>query len=71
MRITQTDIYRYSIPMQPSAIATGTMNYAQNVFIRMHIDEGFCGAGECSAFKYITGETKGTCLIMANDFATL
>ena len=71
MKITHTDIYRYSIPMVPFAIATGTMNYAQNVFIRIYTDEGIHGAGECSAFPYITGETQNTCLAMAKDFAGL
>src|SRR4051812_5742532 len=71
MKITHTDIYRYSIPMKPFAIATGTMHYAQNVFIRVFTDEGNMGAGECSAFPYITGETQETCLAMARDFALL
>ncbi len=71
MKITHTDIFRYSIPMQPFAIATGTMYVAQNVFIRIYTDEGIFGAGECSAFPYITGETQDTCLAMARDFAML
>lgn len=71
MKITHTDIYRYSIPMMPFAIATGVMQNAQNVFIRIYTDEGMYGAGECSAFPYITGETQETCLAMARDFATL
>ena len=71
MKITNTDIYRYSIPMKPFAIATGTMHYAQNVFIRVYTDEGIYGAGECSAFPYITGETQETCLALARDFAAL
>jgi o-succinylbenzoate synthase len=57
--------------MVPFAIATGTMNSAQNVFIRIFTDEGIYGAGECSAFPYITGETQDTCLVMARDFAAL
>ncbi|GEO07542.1 mandelate racemase/muconate lactonizing enzyme family protein [Segetibacter aerophilus] len=71
MKITHTEIYRYSIPMEPFAIATGTMRSAQNVFIRVFTDEGIYGAGECSAFPYITGETQETCLVMARDFAAL
>ncbi|MGI8634762.1 MAG: mandelate racemase/muconate lactonizing enzyme family protein [Segetibacter sp.] len=71
MKITHTDIFRYSIPMQPFAIATGTMYVAQNVFIRIYTDEEIFGAGECSAFPYITGETQDTCLAMARDFAML
>ncbi|HUH33091.1 MAG TPA: hypothetical protein VLZ28_04005 [Daejeonella sp.] len=71
MKITHTDIYRFSIPMEPFAIATGTMNFAQNVFIRVHTDAGIYGVGECSAFPMIVGETQDTCLIMAREFAAL
>ncbi|HVZ24507.1 MAG TPA: dipeptide epimerase [Sediminibacterium sp.] len=69
MLITRTDIYRYSIPMVPFTIATGTMHYAQNLLIRMHTSEGLTGVGECSAFPMIVGETQATCFEMAKDFA--
>ncbi|MEO6730175.1 MAG: dipeptide epimerase [Ferruginibacter sp.] len=69
MKIVQTDIYRFSIPMHPFTIATGTMHYAQNIFIRLHTDAGMFGVGECSAFPMITGETQNTCFEMAKDFA--
>jgi L-alanine-DL-glutamate epimerase-like enolase superfamily enzyme len=71
MKITHTDIYRYSIPMTPFTIATGTMTFAQNLFIRIHTDEGLYGVGECSAFPMIVGETQSTCFVMAQDFAAL
>jgi len=71
MKITQTDIYRFSIRMEPFVIATGTMDYAQNVFIRIHTDTGLYGVGECSAFPMIVGETQETCLAMAKDFARI
>ena len=71
MKITHTEIYRFSIPMEPFTIATGTMDHAQNVFIRVHTDAGFYGVGECSAFPMIVGETQDTCLIMAKEFAAL
>jgi o-succinylbenzoate synthase len=71
MKITQIEIYKYSIPMEPFTIATGTMHYAQNIFIRIHTDEGITGVGECSAFPMITGETQATCFEMAKDFASL
>ncbi|MDF2430904.1 MAG: L-Ala-D/L-Glu epimerase [Mucilaginibacter sp.] len=69
--IAKIDIYRFSIPMEPFTIATGTMDHAQNVFIRVHTDAGFYGVGECSAFPAIVGETQDTCLVMARQFAKL
>jgi L-alanine-DL-glutamate epimerase-like enolase superfamily enzyme len=69
--IKHIDIYRFSIPMEPFTIATGTMHYAQNVLIRIYTDAGYYGIGECSAFPMIVGETQDTCLAMARDFAQL
>ena len=57
--------------MHPFTIATGTMHYAQNTFIRVYTDAGIYGVGECSAFPMIVGETQGTCFEMAKDFATI
>src|ERR1700712_2271958 len=57
--------------MEPFTIATGTMDHAQNVFIRVHTNAGFYGVGECSAFPMIVGETQDTCLVMAREFARL
>ena len=57
--------------MEPFTIATGTMDHAQNVFIRVHTDAGYYGVGECSAFPVIVGETQDTCLVMAREFASL
>jgi L-Ala-D/L-Glu epimerase len=69
MIITHTEIYRYTIPMVPFTIATGTMRHAQNIFIRIHTSEGLMGVGECSAFPMIAGETQATCFELAKDFA--
>src|SRR5687767_4201055 len=71
MKITHTDIWKFSIPMHPFTIATGTMHFAQNTFIRVHTDAGVYGVGECSAFPMIAGETQATCFEMAKDFAAL
>lgn len=71
MRITHTEIYRFSIPMEPFVIATGTMHFAQNVLVKIFTDEGIHGTGECSAFPMIVGETQETCLAMAKDFAQI
>ncbi len=71
MRITQIVIYKFSIPMHPFTIATGTMDSAQNIFIRVYTDTGLIGVGECSAFPMIVGETQATCYEMAKDFAAI
>lgn len=71
MKITHTEIYRFSIPMEPFVIATGTMHFAQNVLLHIHTDTGIHGVGECSAFPMIVGETQETCLAMAKDFAKI
>src|SRR6476661_3294441 len=71
MKITHIDIYRFSIRMEPFVIATGTMHFAQNIFIRVYTDAGFYGVGECSAFPMILGETQETGLAMARDFAKI
>ncbi|MEO7311415.1 MAG: dipeptide epimerase [Chitinophagaceae bacterium] len=69
MTIREITVYRYSIPMVPFTIATGTMNYAQNVLIHIKTSKGITGVGECSAFPMIVGETQDTCFVLAKDFA--
>ncbi|MGY3053419.1 L-alanine-DL-glutamate epimerase-like enolase superfamily enzyme [Pedobacter sp. UYEF25] len=71
MKITHTEIYRFSIPIEPFVIATGTMHFAQNVLIRIYTDHGLYGIGECSAFPMIVGETQDTCIAMAKEFAKI
>lgn len=71
MRITQTEIFRLTIPMEPFVIATETSYHTQNVFIRIHTDEGIVGMGECSAFPMLAGETQTTCFEIAKEFARI
>lgn len=71
MKISHAVIHRFSIPMEPFVIATGTMDYAQNTLIQLHTDSGIYGVGECSAFPMIVGETQDTCLVLAREFARL
>jgi o-succinylbenzoate synthase len=71
MTIHKIHIYKYSIPMVPFTIATGTMHYAQNLFIKIYTNKGIVGVGECSAFPMIAGETQATCFEMAKDFAAI
>lgn len=71
MKIQEIEIYRLSIPMEPFVIATGTMDYAQNTFIKIITDTDLYGVGECSAFPMIVGETQNTCIAVAQDFAKI
>jgi L-Ala-D/L-Glu epimerase len=71
MTIEKIQIYKYSIPMHPFTIATGTMDFAQNILIKIFTSENIIGIGECSAFPMIVGETQNTCYEMAKDFAKL
>ena len=71
MTIEKIQIYKYSIPMHPFTIATGTMDFAQNILIKVFTSENIVGTGECSAFPMIVGETQNTCYEMAKDFAKL
>ncbi len=71
MFIEKIQIYKYSIPMHPFTISTGTMDFAQNILIKIFTSEKIVGIGECSAFPMIVGETQNTCYEMAKDFAKL
>jgi L-Ala-D/L-Glu epimerase len=71
MQIQKIEIYKYSIPMHPFTIATGTMHFAQNILLKVFVNNGLVGWGECSAFPMIVGETQATCFAMAQDFAQL
>jgi L-Ala-D/L-Glu epimerase len=71
MIIEKIQIYKYSIPMHPFTIATGTMDFAQNILIKVFTSNKIVGIGECSAFPMIVGETQNTCYEMAKDFAKL
>ena len=57
--------------MVPFVIATGTMHFAQNIYIEVFTDKGIKGVGESSAFPMIVGETQGTGYVLAKDFANI
>lgn len=71
MLISKIEVYKLSIPMEPFVIATGTMDFAQNIFVRIYVDKDMYGVGECSAFPMIVGETQNTCFEVAKDFAKI
>lgn len=71
MKVTSIDIARLIIPMEPFVIATETCCEAQNIYIKIHTDEGIEGVGECSAFPMLVGETQDTCFYVGRDLAKI
>jgi L-Ala-D/L-Glu epimerase len=71
MTIRKIELYAYSIDIEPFAIATGTMYFAQNMLVKIHTSEGLVGWGECSAFPMIAGETQASCLAVGKEMAAL
>jgi hypothetical protein len=57
--ITGIDIYRFSIKMEPFTIATGTMDSAQNTFIRVHTDGGILWRGRMLSLPDDSGRNAG------------
>lgn len=71
MKVTSVDIARLTIPMEPFVIATETCYEAQNIYIKIHTDDGIFGVGECSAFPMLVGETQDTCFYVGRDLAKI
>jgi L-Ala-D/L-Glu epimerase len=47
---------------EPFAIATGAPDVAQNVVVRIELDDGTVGLGEAAPFEAVTGETQPSTL---------
>jgi L-alanine-DL-glutamate epimerase-like enolase superfamily enzyme len=70
MNIRQIDIYKAPIKLkEPFIISLGRLDYAENVVVVIHIDNGITGIGECSPFKTINGESIDTCFIVGQYLA--
>lgn len=71
MKISSIELYRLTIPMEPFVIATETCYAAENIYLRIHTEEGITGVGECSPFPMLVGETQDTCFYVGKDLAKL
>jgi len=70
MKITQISIYQSPLQLkQPFIISLGTLTIAENVIVKISIDTGLVGYGECSPFKTINGESMQTGFIVAEYLA--
>jgi L-alanine-DL-glutamate epimerase-like enolase superfamily enzyme len=70
-RIAAVEIVQLALPMEPFVIATETATVAQNTLVRIRLDDGLAGVGECSAFPMLVGETQATCFAVGQDLARL
>lgn len=62
-RITQLDFQPLDIPLvEPFTIATGRLDHARNVLVRLTLDNGVVGYGEAAPFEPISGENQVTVL---------
>lgn len=71
MKITSIALFRLTIPMEPFVIATETCYAAENIYLRIHTNDGITGVGECSPFPMLVGETQDTCLYIGHQLAKL
>lgn len=71
MKISSIEISRLTIPMEPFVIATETCYAANNIYLKIHTDEGLSGVGECSPFPMLVGETQDTCFHVGKALARI
>jgi L-Ala-D/L-Glu epimerase len=69
--IKTVEIFKLNIPMEPFTISLGTINFAQNILIKITLKNGIVAWGEGSPFPMLVGETQNSCFEIAKDLATL
>ncbi|MDH4235744.1 MAG: hypothetical protein OEV17_00720 [Nitrospira sp.] len=70
--IAQIEYWPVDIPItDPFVVATGTRVVAENVFVRITLNDGTCGYGEAAPFPEVGGEDRETCLNALSSLALL
>jgi L-alanine-DL-glutamate epimerase-like enolase superfamily enzyme len=70
MIIRQIEIYKSPLKLKdPFVISLGTVYSANNIIVIIRSDNGLSGAGECSPFMTINGESIDTCFIVGQYLA--
>jgi L-alanine-DL-glutamate epimerase-like enolase superfamily enzyme len=68
MKITQIETIPFSIPfVKPVRFASGEVQVADHVLLRIHTDEGSVGTAEAPPRPYTYGETQSTIISVIND----
>lgn len=62
--IRKVEFWPVDVPLtDPFVVATGSRTIAENVFLRVTLDNGVQGYGEAAPFPEVGGETRESCLI--------
>ena len=68
--IKSVDVYKSPIKLkEPFVISLGPLEYALNVVVVIHTNEGITGWGECSPFMAINGESMDTAFVVGQYLA--
>lgn len=70
MIVKKISLIPLRIPLvEPFIISLGPLTHAENVFVKMELDDGSIGWGECSPFRSIHGENIATCMAIGKEIA--
>jgi len=61
--VKKVEVWPVALPLKASfVVATGAMDVAKNIFVRVTLQDGTVGYGEVAPFPDISGEDQTTCL---------
>lgn len=67
--IRKVEFWPVDVPItDPFVVATGARTIAENVFLRITLDNGAQGYGEAAPFPEVGGETRESCLTALHQF---
>lgn len=70
-QIVRIEFWPVDIPItDPFVVATGARVVAENIFIRLTLQNGARGYGEAAPFPEVGGETRASCLAVLDELAT-
>ncbi len=70
-RIARIEYWPVDIPItDPFVVATGARVVAENIFLRLTLDNGIQGYGEAAPFPEVGGENRTSCLAVLRTLAT-
>ena len=68
--VTQVEFWPIDLPLRdPFVVATGARHIAENVFVRITLDDGTVGYGEAAPFPEVGAEDRTSCLAALTELA--